>query len=155
MVTRVPHTELAKKTFPCSTHDHTHFDKYVRFNILTIRSNTRKFQPAGLLLFLFTALQKRSRKKGRGGQTNATIKNSPIMLRDGDILGFKVWGNICVVLCQVMETVISRCRIILAFYMCVYYYVVVLLLLSYYQHFLVILNQTKQSYHLVNSVGIT
>lgn len=56
MVTRVPHTELAKKTFPCSTHDHTHFDKYVRFNILTIRSNTRKFQPAGLLLFLFTAL---------------------------------------------------------------------------------------------------
>ena len=34
---------------------------------------------------------KQSKKKGRGGSGSKTnIKNSPVMLRDGDTVGFKV-----------------------------------------------------------------
>ena len=46
-------------------------------------------------LFFFQSDSKRGRKRGRGGgSSKVNIKNSPILLRDGDTVGVKV--SVCI-----------------------------------------------------------
>ena len=48
-----------------------------------------------LVPFFFQSDSKRGRKRGRGGgSSKVNIKNSPILLRDGDTVGVKV--SVCI-----------------------------------------------------------